>query len=246
MSNQRIDLDDLAVTLQEQGRPWRSGETSMTKLPEAEVRIRLGFVPPPGAPTLAEVVRSLRAGRPQAPYTAAAALGAPPAYDLRNVGGANYVTAIRDQASCGSCVAFGVVAVLESTLRVSAGNPSLDADLSEAHLFYCHGRSRGRRCSNGWWPEEALDACRDLGLAFEQSYPYVAGDQDCTGLDPGWQSRHVTVAGRTQLSGAAIKEWIATRGPVTGCFVVFSDFIAYQGACIVTSRATSSAVTVCR
>ena len=43
MSNQRIDLDDLAVTLQEQGRPWRSGETSMTKLPEAEVRIRLGF-----------------------------------------------------------------------------------------------------------------------------------------------------------------------------------------------------------
>jgi C1A family cysteine protease len=169
MSNQRIDLDELAVSLKAQGSPWRSGETSMTKLSEAEVKRRLGFVPPPGAPSLQEVARASRSGRPQEPFTAAAALGAPPAYDLRNVGGQSYVTGIRDQGGCGSCVAFGVVAVLESTLRVSTGNPNLDADLSEAHLFYCHGRKRGRRCSNGWWPEEALDDCRDNGLALEQS-----------------------------------------------------------------------------
>jgi C1A family cysteine protease len=31
------------------------------------------------------------------------------------------------------------------------------------------------------------------------------------------------------LSGAAIKKWIATRGPVTGCFIVYADFLAYVG-----------------
>ncbi|HEY0873760.1 MAG TPA: C1 family peptidase [Vicinamibacterales bacterium] len=228
MANSQSDLHALAEALQKQGSPWRSGETSMTRLSEAEVKRRLGFVPPPGAPTLEDVDRELRTRRPHAPFTAAAAVGAPPAFDLRNVNGQNFVSAIRDQGSCGSCVAFGVAAVIETTLRVTAGNPNLDVDLSEAHLFYCHARQRGRNCSNGWWPEQALDDCRDHGLAFEQSYPYVAGDQNCSGLDPNWRARHATVTGRTQLSGAAIKEWISTRGPVTGCFIVYSDFMAYQ------------------
>ena len=53
-------------------------------------------------------------------------------------------------------------------------------------------------------------------------------DQDCTGLDPDWENRHVTLAGRERLSGAAIKQWIATRGPVTGCFLVYQDFFSYR------------------
>ena len=30
------------------------------------------------------------------------------------------------------------------------------------------------------------------------------------------------------LSGAAIKDWIASRGAVTGCFLVYDDFFAYR------------------
>jgi C1A family cysteine protease len=224
----RINLDELAATLRQEEAPWESGETSMTALSEDQLQVRLGFTPPPGAATLEEVDRELRNGLPHLPFTAAAAVGAPASYDLRNVNGQSYVTGVRDQGSCGSCVAFGTVAVLESSLKIAAGNPALTVDLSEAHLFYCHGRRQGRRCATGWWPEAALDACREQGLAFEQSYPYVAGDADCTGLDASWKNRYVSLTGRRQLSGAQIKEWIATRGPVTGCFIVYSDFFAYR------------------
>jgi C1A family cysteine protease len=126
MANVRIDLQELAATLSRAGSPWQSGETSMTALSEEERRRRLGVVPPPGAPPLDDVARALRAGPPRAPFRAAAVVGAPPQYDLRNVGGDNYVSAIRDQSSCGSCVAFGVAAVLETTLRIERQDPQLD------------------------------------------------------------------------------------------------------------------------
>ncbi|HEX4883612.1 MAG TPA: C1 family peptidase, partial [Casimicrobiaceae bacterium] len=222
------DLKRIADAVSVQNAGWKAGVTTMTALSDAERKARLGFVPPPGAPTLADIDQALRTkGRPQEPFVAAAAMGAPPAYDLRNVGGKNFITPVRDQGSCGSCVAFGTCAVLESTLRVSLDQPTLAVDLSEAHLFYCYARSQGRNCGNGWWPDPALDACRQ-GVAFEASYPYTPGDQNCTGLDPDWRAKHVTVSGRRTLAGAAIKEWIATRGAVTGCFLVYDDFFAYQ------------------
>jgi C1A family cysteine protease len=223
-----IDVKGLAQAIQSQGAGWQAGENAMTAMSDVERRARLGFVPPPGAPSLEQIDADLRSGsRPQEPFVAAAAIGAPPSYDLRNVGGRNYVTPVRDQGGCGSCVAFGTCAVLESTLRVATNNPALDVNLSEAQLFYCYARSQGRNCANGWWPDAALDACRQ-GLAFEQSYPYTAGDQNCSNLNPNWRSRYVNVTGRQAVSGAAIKEWISTRGAVTGCFLVYNDFFAYR------------------
>ncbi len=188
-------------------------------------------------------MRSLKAGVPQLPFTAAAAVGAPPAFDLRNVGGKNYVTPVKDQRSCGSCVAFGTAAVLETSLRLAAGNPDLDVDLSEAQLFYCYGRKQGRNCSNGWWPDAALDAVREGGLGFEASYPYTAGDQDCTGLDANWKSRYVSVANRTKLSGAQIKQWISTRGPVTDASQCSTTSSPIAAACIARYLATRLAAT---
>ncbi|HWJ06316.1 MAG TPA: C1 family peptidase [Steroidobacteraceae bacterium] len=228
MATSKVDVKSLAKAIAAQGANWQAGETSMTSLSAAERKARLGFEPPPGTPTLEEVDLRLQSGeRPREAYLAAAAVGAPPSYDLRDVNGRDFVTPIHDQGNCGSCVSFGTCAVLETTLRVAADDPVLDVDLSEAHLFYCYGRSQGRNCGNGWFPEAALDCCKS-GLAFEQSYPYTAGDQNCTGLDANWGARHVKLTGRQLLSGAAIKEWISTRGAVTGCFLVYDDFFAYK------------------
>jgi len=122
MTRLDINLAALSEKINEQGATWTCGETSMTKLSLEEAKLRLGFVPPPGVPSLEDMVLALRSGKPQEPFIAASTVGAPSSYDLRNVSGQNYVTPIRDQGGCGSCVAFGAVAVLESTLRVALQN----------------------------------------------------------------------------------------------------------------------------
>lgn len=144
MSVERISLDRIRGALSAAGDPWEAGVTSLSSLPPEEQRARLGVSPPPGQPSVEEAAQRARQMQAAIKGEALAAIGAPAAYDLRNVGGKNFVTTIKNQASCGSCVSFGTVATVESTLRVQRGDAGLAVDLSEAHLFFCHARARGR------------------------------------------------------------------------------------------------------
>jgi C1A family cysteine protease len=70
-------------------------------------------------------------------------------FDLRNIGGRSYVTPIKDQGGCGSCVAFGTVASIESTASYTRGAAALALNLSEAHLYFVHAKARGYTCATG-------------------------------------------------------------------------------------------------
>ncbi len=59
----------------------------------------------------------------------------PSAYDLRNVGGRNYVTPVRNQNPYGTCWSFAVFGSLESNSLVASGG-SGTPDYSEWHLSY--------------------------------------------------------------------------------------------------------------
>jgi C1A family cysteine protease len=228
MTMDNHELDEIRAALSRRGAPWEAGPTTLTRLPVSERRVRLGAVPPPDEMSLEEAVRRALAPR-ESLIAEPPAPGVPSAYDLRNVGGRNFVTPVKDQGGCGSCVAFGVAAAMEGTFRVQRQDPNLTTDLAEGHLFFCHGRSQGRNCNNGWWPDQALDTCKQLGVADEACYPYVAADQNCTGRCADWQSRVTKVTGYHKVTDrAAMKEWISTRGPLTACFVVFSDFYSYR------------------
>ena len=224
MAEQEPSLARLQAAIEEAGAAWQARATSVSQLSRDEKRNRLGASPPPGAPSIEQVERQKI---PRA-VTLQRAAGAPAAYDLRNVNGANFITPIRDQGGCGSCVAFGTCAAMEGTFRVQRSDANLDVDLSEAQLFYCYGRDQGRNCGNGWWPDQALDAVKNGGLADEACYPYTAGDQECTNLCGDWQSRAIKISDHHGVgSPADIKTWVSTRGPVSACFLVYDDFFSY-------------------
>jgi C1A family cysteine protease len=222
-----VDVAQLRRTLSErEDANWNAASTIVSQLSREQMKLRLGAVPQEGL-SLQAIVE--RAEQQEADMAAAEAVAAPAVYDLRNVNGRNFITPIKDQGGCGSCVAFGTCAAIEGTLRVQQGDPNLRVDLSEAHLFYCHARNEGRNCGNGWWTDRALTACRDTGVADEACYPYTAGDQACN-VCGDWQNRVTKIRGFRSLTSAPaqMKEWISTKGPLTACFAVYEDFFAYR------------------
>jgi len=73
-----------------------------------------------------------------------------------------------------------------------------------------------------------LKKARDKGIATEDKYPYTGLQQACA-VTSGWQNSKASSTGHSKLSTRnAMKNWIATRGSITGCFVVFQDFFSYS------------------
>ncbi|MEN6624532.1 MAG: C1 family peptidase, partial [Smithella sp.] len=232
MSTNNISLEQIRTALSAAGDPWEAGVTSLSSLPLEEQKQYLGVTPPPGELSINEIAKRALSMQAAIKEKAIGTITAPTAYDLRNVGGKNYVTPIKDQKSCGSCVAFGTTATVESKLRVQRSDANLAIDLSEAHLFFCYGRDDGASCSTGWWPQKALDAFKNNGVADEACYPYDSGlaKQDCSGLCSNWAERAVKITGYQDLKGqpVQIKEWVSAKGPVSACFVVYQDFFNYK------------------
>jgi C1A family cysteine protease len=229
--NNNVTLSEIRTALSQQGDPWEAGVTSMSVLPADERQQRLGVKPPPGVPDIAEVAQRIQHERDQLKARALQRpVGAPVAYDLRNVDGANFITPITDQLACGSCVAFGTVAAVESRLRKQRNDAALAIDLSEAHLFFVHGRARGVNCDTGWWPTAALEDFQNKGVVDEACYPYDLSNRDGSGLCADAAQRLTRISGATELTNnpAQIKDWLVNRGPVTSCFVVYNDFFAYK------------------
>jgi C1A family cysteine protease len=223
-----LDPGVLRTALAEAGNPWVQGFTSMTALTEEERVLRLGVPPTPGMP-VAELETDVEQAAAAASAAVAEAVGAPASFDLRNVSGVNYSTPVRDQGACGSCVAFGVVATMEGIGRFTARRPSLPVDLSEAHLYYCHGAAAGAKCNTGWWPDQACNAARDKGIAFEDYFPYVPGDRAC-GVNADWPNHKANVSAWQYLNNnpAGMKEGISTYGAVIACLDVYQDFFSYR------------------
>jgi C1A family cysteine protease len=194
-----------------------------------EAESRLGYLPSEGVPPLEEqealAAQAAAASPPPAPSY-------PPAVDLRATDRGSMVGPVRDQGSCGSCVAFGSCAAVEGTLRVERGEPGLEVDLSEAHLFYCAAAAQGRTCggpTGGWFPKAALDVFAQQGVPDEACFPYTPGDQACASCTD-WEARATRIAAWQPLhSPPEMKQWLANHGPIVGSMVVYQDFQYYAG-----------------
>ncbi|MFN0073734.1 MAG: C1 family peptidase [Chloroflexota bacterium] len=226
MEDQSLDVTLLQQALAQAGGLWEAGQTSLSGLSQTTKRLCLGANPPPEEASLDEREQAARMNFASGRDVHADA--APAAVDLRSLNGKNYITSVKNQLSCGSCVAFGSVATVEGTLRLKRNDPNLAVDLSEAHLFYCHAAAQGRTCNTGWWVDPALDTFKAIGVVDEACYPYTPGDQQC-GVCTDWQNRVTRIASWTKLNTAAdMKTWLSTRGPLAACFKVYEDFYAYR------------------
>ncbi len=173
----------------------------------------------------------------------------PPAFDWRNVEGYNYVTPVKDQqAECGSCTAFAVVAAIEANARiqlnlpVNTSNDVVFEDLSEAQLFFSN-----TTCSTGWTIPDALESCKREGVVPESCWPYDIDNpfmpQWCTDC----KSKTTQISDFTSLRDhQMIKEWISSRGPVIACMLAGPELFDYtEGIYEGTSRDNRSHAVCC-
>jgi C1A family cysteine protease len=222
-----ISLEEVQASIRSQQARWQAAENDVSRLPVVEIVKRLGVRPPPEALTIGELEGNFNKGMPGEGISLPAT-GVPSAFDLRKAGGKNYITAVKDQGGCGSCVAFGSVAAIEGSIAWTkkSANPTLN--LSEAHLYYCYGAKEKVTCATGWWPEKALPYVKSGGLVDETCFPYTAKDQPCK-LCADWKKRLTKIRGHQRLvNQQEIKKWIYATGPVVGCFLVYADFPKYK------------------
>jgi C1A family cysteine protease len=218
------NVESIATAIQREGLNWQAGHTELSDLPLSEQRKRLGLLVTPEENERLKAETRTRAVTEQ---QLLGAIGAPAAFDWRNVGGANYVTGVKNQGGCGSCVSFCTCAVIESAVRIKLSNPTYAIDLSEGFLQFCGGGSCG-----GWGLTSGLDFAKSTGVTDEACMPYTAGgvtDMNCAASRcADWANRLTKISDYTSYSTMeARKNAIATKGPLLAGMAVYNDFFSY-------------------
>lgn len=217
-STATADEDALSLirkAIQEKGAAWTAGPNPIWNLPPEQRRALLGWDPS----------REERWPVPQAPTDVGKHL--PPSFDWRNVNGESYVTPIRNQGQCGSCWAFGALACVESRMAIDAFVPNPTVDLSEQYLVSCSPGS-----CNGYSLSGTCEFLQTEGTITEACMPYRAVDTvPCSNHCPSGPMEVVKIQywGWIPIGDRNLIKAHVLEGPVYVAFIVYSDFMAYQG-----------------
>lgn len=154
------------------------------------------------------------------------------------------IHAIRDQASCGSCWAFGAAEAFSDNLCVMSGGAT-NVVFSPQDLVSCDAADHG--CHGGTLPS-AWDYIRTKGLVSDACLPYASGGGDVPSCSPGqctgsgeWAP--VKCDHPYMMSEANdIKAGLMQYGPAETGFFVYEDFTNYKSGIYVHNKATGGGV----
>jgi len=216
-----LTLSELKAQLRARGAGWEAGETSISRLSRAEQKLRLGAQLPEGF------------GDNFSPRDQKPNHRLPAAFDWRNKDGVNYSSPILNQGSCGSCVAFAAVGVMETQMNITRNTPSSPWAYSPQHLFACGGGA----CQKGWTPFSALAFMKEDGVPDETCFPYTSGangdDMACSSScgDSKARSEKISGYGMPSFLFASVDTVKAAlmKGPLVAVMKVYEDFLFYKG-----------------
>lgn len=158
----------------------------------------------------------------------------PESFDWRNQNGVDYVSPVKNQGRCGSCVAFAAASTFETQLNIETGSVFHGWEFSTQHLFSCGGGS----CSSGWFPGSAAQFLAKKGVPEFACYPYLSGAlgkdfacrQSCSDFKRRSQKAGLRVRSKS-MRGASVDEVKAAvlGGPLMTTMRVYDDFYLYSG-----------------
>jgi len=150
---------------------------------------------------------------------------------------------IRDQATCGSCWAFGGVEAMSDRICI-ASNGTVQDELSTEDMLSCCGAMCGAGC-NGGYPSGAWRFFKTHGLTTEAKYPYAFPPCEhhinATHYKPCGPSKPTPKCDKAKITGKkyhgktvysvmpqSIEKEIMHHGPVEAAFTVYQDFLTYK------------------
>jgi C1A family cysteine protease len=164
----------------------------------------------------------------------------PAKFDWRSVKGKNYVSKVKHQGLCSSCVPFGVAATIEASARIEKNIPvTLDneasiLDLSEQQMFFTNEMfPLGCNCTRGWFIEDALEFSRKTGVVPEAIYTYNPYNPffkpPILNLPKGWEKQVTKISGyKAYTDPERMKHHLSTKGPLIASIDIHQDLLFYR------------------
>lgn len=129
---------------------------------------------------------------------------------------------VRNQGNCGSCWAFGTVQVLSDRFCIN----SVSVMLSVQHVIECEKDSM---CCNGGYTDRAFKFLTTNGTVKDDALRYdanCAGCRNVSGTRYYCKNNSIWYGNPSNLDD--IKNQIYNKGPITGQFNVYEDFMTYK------------------